>query len=202
MKIYFKFLILFFGFLLFFGYSPNPLSAQFEEEEEGPPKEVTYSFIASLSKAQALRIKRAGQVYKGKWTADRFHFEKLPGIADIFVSDNALVDAKPHSVIWFPSLSGFESSISFSKIPPGKRLYVFFALPDSVFKQKKVVPVDFEISIGEKKLLNTRILAQGVREEVFDLTLPYLLHRPYRVTFRIRSADSQPVDFVLHGYIE
>lgn len=199
MKICSRYLFLF--LILLFGRTPYP-SSTLAQTGESQPREVIYSFAASLSKAEVLRRQEGGKVFRGKWTADRFRFEGLPGAADIFVSDTAIVDGKARSVIWFPALPGFESSISFSEIPPSKRLYVFFALPDAVLSQKRIIPVDFQIWIGKKRLLNTRVLTKGGRERIFDLTLPYLFHHPYRITFKIYSTDSHPVSFVFYGHTE
>lgn len=188
-----------FGLILILFFPALPAHA----EKAAPlPKEITYSFFQGLSQAHALR-KEESQVFEGRWTGDRLSFEGFPPKMDIFVNESVLVEGKTRRVIWFSALSKYESTLVFFKVPAGKRLRVFYALSDSTFqKGGEIAPVEFEVWMGGKKLFETRISSRGWQERTLDLTLPFLLQRSFRFSFKVRTSGADAKDFVFYGYVE
>lgn len=170
-------------------------------EEEVLPREVIFSFIEALPRARAFRGEKL-QEYKGAWSEDRFHFEGLPGLTDIFVSASTVVDGRARQTIWFQPLNGSESRLVYPNVPPGAKLILSFAIPDLFVRPKKTTPVELEVWIGKKLLYETRVSGKGWRERAFDLTLPYLLGRKCQVAFHIRVSGKEPAGFVFYGRVE
>ncbi len=184
-------LLLFFPALPVLAQRPVPL-----------PKEIAYSFLLNLSQARAIRASE-GQAFEGRWSGNRFSFEGLPQDADISVNESVLVEGKMRRVIWFPGLPRYESSLVFSKVPARKRLRVFYALSDASFqKGGELIPVQFEVWIGRKKLFETRVSSPGWQEKSLDLTFPFMLHRSFRFSFKVQNAGRQTASFVFYAYIE
>ena len=181
-------------FLLF-----HPLPARAVQEE--PPGEIIFSFLEELPYAEAVR-EGEGQTVTGEWVDERFYFEGLPGLTDVFTTEAVKVDGKTQAAIWFQPWKGFDSTLTFSSVPPGKRLRLFFALGDSDFVQGKATPVYFEVWLGKKKLFDAQGGTKGWKQKTFDLTLAYLLQRKYRFKFRIWSSERRPTSFVFYGYVE
>jgi len=180
---------------------PIPISAQ--DPVAPPPGEIVYSFIERLSQAQAIKRGAGNEVHQARWITSRFRFDELPGSADILISEGILVKGKARSVIRFQALPGYESELVYKKVPPGRRMRIFFALTDSNFrKSKERAPVDFEVWIGAKKLYETRVNSRGWQEKTLDMTLPRLLQRGFRVSFKVRTSGEQLKNFVFYGYIE
>ena len=161
-----------------------------------------YSFLENLPGARVLRI-RKGEAFMGKWTETRHRMEGLPPAADVLVTRKTLVRGKTRSAIRFRALPGYESSLAFEKVPPARELHVFAALADPTFKKtKEVIPVEFEIWVGRKKIHSDRISFKGWVEQKVDLTVPYLLHRKYRFTFKVRTASKRSRNFVFYALLK
>ncbi|MBI4115436.1 MAG: hypothetical protein HY447_02550 [Candidatus Omnitrophica bacterium] len=172
----------------------------FSEEVKSPSGNI-YSFAEHLPMAEALRGGEKGTLY-GKWGVDRFRFQGLPSTgSDIFISQGVVVAEKVREAISFNPLTGFDSTLVFSQVPSGSQLRIFYAVPDSVFEQSKVVGVNFEVWIGKKKVFETRASSKGWQEKTVDLSLLSLLGRSYRVTFRVSAVD-QDQEFAFDAYIE
>lgn len=190
------FSILILGLLVF----PIPVSAQ---DPGRPPGEIVYSFIERLSQARAIKRGQGNEVHQARWIASRFRFDELPGMADILVSEGILVKGKTRTVIRIQALPGYESELVYKKVPPGRRMRIFFALADSNFRKgKEQAPVEFEVWIGAKKLYETRVNSRGWQAKTLDMTLPRLLQRGFRVSFKVRTSGEQLKNFVFYGYIE
>lgn len=181
-------------FLLF-----PPLSAR--AAEGGPPGEILFSFLQELPHAEAVREGEEGTI-RGEWADGRFYFEGLPGSTYVFTTENIAVDGKTRMAIWFQPWKGFDSTLTFSSVPPGRRLRLFFALGDSDFSEGKAIPVYFEVWLGKKKLFDAQVGTKGWKQKTFDLTLVYLLQRKYRFKFRTWSSERRPTNFVFYGYVE
>lgn len=186
--------------MIFFLFLPS-IPADAKKARPGDEKAILYSFVENLSKAQAVR-ESEDRVIEGRWLGDRFKFEGLPSVADIFTSESVVVDGKTRSAIWLQPLERFESSLTFSGVPAGRVLEISYALPDWTFQGKEVSPVEFEIWIGEKKVFGTRFNTKGWKTKTVDLTLLSLLQRKYRVSFKVRTTDQQPKSLVFYGLVE
>ncbi|GEM_PF-2522753 len=177
----------------------------FLDDEEAPTEEVTFSFLQGFPEAQAEKIKK-GKVSRAQWDGTGFRFgDSEPNVIDFFIHDQTLVSGKTRPAIWILVAPGYESSLTFSKIPSGRKLNLFYALPDYVFQEAgKVTPsfVQMEIFIGKKRIYEGQTNTKGWKEKTLDLSLPYLLQRDLQVTIRVRSLDPQPRYFVLYGNIE
>jgi hypothetical protein len=160
-----------------------------------------FSFLEKLHTARAHR--ETEQVpLDGEWNEGRFRFTGLASAYDILVSNTAAVDGKTRPAIWFQPVSGYDSTLTFSRVPAGRRLVVSFALPDASLQGEIVTPVLFEVWIGNKKLLETTLTSKGWSEKRIDLTVPYFLQRRYNIQFRVRAAGEQPSGFLFHGRVE
>jgi len=177
----------------------------FAEVEETPPENVVFSFLRGLPEAQVERRKK-GKSIGGRWNEKGFQFEDSdPGVMEIFAHEQTTVSGKNRGAVWMLAKSGSESSLAFLKVPPGRSLRFFYALPDYVFEPRgKAQPafVQVEILIGKKKVFEGQTNTKGWKEKTLDLTLPYLLQRDYQITIRVRSLDPEPRYFVFYGYIQ
>ena len=174
------------------------------EPEDTPPEEVTFSFLQSFSEARAEQRKKS-KIFRGEWKGNGFEFEGAPGQPEFFINDQTMVSTKPRPAIWVLIKPGHESSLIFSKIPPSRRVRIFYAIPDFNFEgQGKALPsfIQIEVLVGKKKIFEAQTNTKGWREKTLDLTLPYLLHRDYQITFRLRSLDQEPRFIVLYGYMQ
>lgn len=189
------------GFSAWADEEPAPVSSP--ERDEIPPEEVIYSFLAGFQEAKAQKLQR-GKLIRGWWFEDGFQFEDaVEGIVkDIFVSDSMNVNGRQRKAIWFLVQPGFESLLVFSNVPPGKRLKLFYAMPDETFLGKPPAFVQVEVRIGKKKVLEVQINTKGWKEKTLRLTLPYILHRNMVVTVAVRSLDPEPKLLGLYGHIE
>ena len=190
--------VLFLGLASTFLLGPG-LEAQLETEPGG--REALYSFVDSLSQAQALRDTELG-LLEGTWFNERFEFEGLHGAYDVQVFRKVAVEGKFRRAIHVLSLPEQDSLLIFSDVPPGRNLRLFFALPDSVFEKGIVAPVQVEAWIGGKRLFTTATNARGWQEKTLDLSLPLLLQRPYRVTVKVRATGVRSTPFLFYGHIE
>ena len=170
-------------------------------EESSPPPSVVYSFLEALPRAQA-SWKGAGKTLAGVWEEDRFRFEGQAGVTDIFATDAALVEGKPRLAIWLQPYDDLEATLTFSDLPPGRQLHLFYALPDPVFQQAKLIPVYLEVWIGQKKLFETRVNSKGWKEKTVDLTLPFLLQRRFLIRVKVWAAEKQSSSFIFYARIE
>jgi membrane protease YdiL (CAAX protease family) len=174
----------------------------YSRETAAPAKNIIYSFLESFPRAQVVR-EREGLVYRGKWMARRFQFEGLPITSDIFVSETVMVGGKTRPVIQFPALPGFKSTVLFPKVPPARKLRVFFALSDEAFPKEGIAePVQFEVWIGRKKLHESRLNSRGWQEKTLDLTILFLLQRTYTVTFKLSTSGADSKSFAFYGYLK
>jgi hypothetical protein len=176
-------------------------SGHAEESDKKKEKEKIYILTQHFTKAQAER-EISGRIYAGQLKGERIQFEGLPGIADIFVTESAVVEGKTRPVIWFQPLQNSENSLIFRDVPPGRKLHLFYALPDWTFQKQQVTPVQFEVWFGKRKLLETRVSTKGWKEKILDLTLPFLLQRKGRLVFKVGVAGQRPESFVFYGAIE
>ena len=193
----------FLSFLLVLGLTLFPPGPARPEMKEGPPQEILYSFLDHLSEARAVRQSMGQPGFDGEWLGNRFRFIGLPDSADITVNDQIVVGEKTRPAIQFNALAKLESTLTFPKVAPGKRLHVFYGLADSAFeKDQAVAPVQFEIWLGKKRLLETRVSSKGWNERAIDLTIPRLLHRNFRYVFSVRMAGERTQKFVVYGYLE
>ena len=180
--------------------SPGPGRAG---EKGGPPQEILYSFLDHLSEARAVRQSMGQPDYEGEWLGNRFRFSGLPDSADITVNDQVIVGEKARPAIQFNALAKLESTLTFPKVAPGKRLHIFYGLADSAFeKGQAVAPVEFEIWLGKKRVLETRVSSKGWNERTINLTIPHLLHRNFRFAFSVRMAGERTQKFLVYGYLE
>ena len=178
-----------------------PVSLSAGEKEEIKNHRQTYSLIQNLSQAQVLR-EANGRIYEGRWQQNRFHFEGLPPVADVAISQSIPVDGRIFPVIWLQPFPRFETTFVFPGISGGGKMQFFFALPDATFRKEIVTPVYVEAWIGKKELFKVRLNAKGWVKKTFDLTLPSLLRRSYSLTLKIRTSDNQPKVLVFYGYTE
>ncbi len=177
----------------------------FLEAEEAPLEEVTFSFLQGFPEAQVEKRKK-GKVSRAQWKGTGFQFEDSdPNVVDFLAHDQTQVNGKNRPAIWALVMPGFESSLTFSKVPPARKLKFFYALPDYVFQAaEKVLPsfVQIEIFIGKKRIYEGQTNTKGWKEKTVDLSLPYLLQRDLQVTIRIHSLDPQPRYLVFYGTLE
>jgi len=172
-------------------------------QDSGPPGEILYSFLQAFPRAQAQR-RRRGKNVRAWWLERGFQFEdSAAGAIDIFVSEDAVAGAVVRQAIAFNLVAGEESELIYSEVPPGRRIHLYFALPDGSFPLTRAgAPVLFEVLIGTKSIFEAELSTRGWKEKTIDLTLPFLLQRSYRLTFRVRTVDKQWKTFVFHGYVE
>jgi len=183
-----------------FALSGVSLEAQTAGEKSGVKP--GYSFLEKLHTAQAVRQTEQVPAVKGEWSEGHFRFAGLQTAYDILVSNAAPVDGKTRPAIWFQPLYGFDSSLTFSKVPSGRRLVLFYALPDASFQGENMTAVLFEVWLGGKKLFETTINSKGWGEKRLDLTLPYLLQRSGTLRFKIRAVSERPTGFLFYGQVE
>lgn len=179
-------------------------SVKAQTEKDAYYAEPLYFFQQALPQAQAIRI-RQGEAYKAKWDdrIERLRFEELPGRADVLVAKKTPVRGKMKPAIRFQPLPGYDSMLIFENTPPAKQLVVTIALADPAFKKsKEVVPVEFEIWIGKKKIYATRVSTKGWHPQTLNLTLPYILHRSFRYTFKVRTALKRSRHFLFNAYLK
>ena len=181
---------------------PEVASGLSEEVLEGPPSpEITYSFTQSLPEARVIRH-RDHKKSEAEWKEGHFRFIEAPGIADVYVAENFIVTGSVREAIAIQIQPGFDTTLIFSRVPPGKGLKIFLAIPDYALKKEKAVPADFEIWIGKKKILDTQVSAKGWKQERADLGLPFLLQRSYVFTVKAHSTDAESKTVLFYGYIE
>lgn len=166
------------------------------------PSKAVYTFTEHFSEAEAERTS-GEKTISGKWIENRFVFAGLEGTADIAIGQRSEADIDSRSLILFPSGPGYVSTLAFHKVPIGRRLRIFYGVTaDWESGKVKALPVLFEIWIGNKRIFATQIRTAGWKEEVIDLTLPYLLQRKFRFTFKTRTIDTEWKYLVFHGYLE
>lgn len=179
-----------------------------EEENEGmneaPPGEVIFSILPAFPEANVQRRKK-WRWLKGWWDEKGFKFEDspIPG-PQVFIDNATPVNGRVREAILVQLEPGSETTVSFTRVPPGRILRVLWALPDSSFEGEEKIGghVKVGVSIGQKNVFETQISTKGWKENLIDLALPRLLGRAYVLTFTIRSVDSHWKSLLFYGYIE
>ena len=191
-------LLIFLGVVLFLASSSMGGKKKVENKK---PSKVIYAFTEHLSEAEAERTSEGRKIF-GKWIENRFVFG-LEGTADIAKGQRTEADTDSRPLVLFPSGPGYDSTLVFPKVPIGRRLRIFYGVTaDWKLGKVKALPVLFEVWIGNKRIFATQIRSAGWKEEVIDLTLPYLLQRKFRFSFKTRTLDTEWKYLVFHGYLE
>ncbi len=174
---------------------------QDKQELAAAKQKVVYSFLDVFPQARAIRYPKFGKT-EGSWVEDHFEFSDAPGLSDIFIGRNFEVNATVHESIAWKIQPDVASNLIFTRVPPGRKLKLFLAMPDIAFKKEKVWPIQLEAWIGGKKILESEIQAKGWRQEEVDLTVPFLLQRSYVVSFKVYSTAKEETLLLFRGSIE
>ncbi len=194
-------------FLSFFGAVELNAQEAWEMRPQGKhdvsvaKQHVIYSFLQAFPQARAIRYPKFDKT-EGRWVEDHFEFPDAPGQSDIFTGKNFEVNAAVREAIAFRIQPDVASNLIFTRVPPGRKLKVFLAMPDFAFRKEKLSPIQFEAWIGGKKILTTEVQTKGWRQEEADLTLPFLLQRNYIVSFKVYSPTQEETILLFQGTIE